>query len=825
MKESFFQDKYIELFSEIASAIEKVDSILEVESPLLATTIIRTESEGNQQGENSGIIDVLSYKEALEEGFISDLADYKERFSQSDYHGTLLSKDYTKVATVLKVKFIMHEPEYNLAQRALAIQETQRIIQEKTAELGIHIPQNQWYFSGDVSLQHFLTKYTRMEFFILLSIVFALILIFLYFIFRKILPTLLLLYTAFTVCNLTISLFVFNDYPISPIGLTLPILILVIVIADVFHILKRWEVLSIQVKDRSRVLSLTLKQTWFPCFLTSLTTSVGFASFYFTEIVPLKQFSELSMIAILLAYLAMMLHSFFFLGAFGKLFLSKYAKAANQTSGEKKVFDLPKEAVSAGHPYLHGFLTWAHAFSEKYYKAIASAVVILITLGIFSLQFARTETNFLDVFFKKSSPIYQDFLFIDEHLSGTGSIDILLFPKAITGQDKQSKENESTKSEESTETTFIEEEQGSDTVFSDSAPGETEEAEESVETTFIEEEQGSDAVFSDSALGETEEAEESPVQETQESKSFNEIEIFQSLKGFEKDILPYELINTVQSYINPVRMMHQDGYNQKTEVPESTAALNQELFTLELSRSEKKNDVLSPYLNFDYSKARIHIQTPNLNSNASRIVQQNIHENIQLPEGYDYLLTGLSVYFQVLGDYVLDTQLLSAAITLLFVFIIFYYCFRLKLAVLGFIVNFLPLLLTIASVILLNIPFDFATILIFSVSFGLCVDDAIHFLHYYHKKEASNKARTFQNFQIHVKETLLIVGQPIFFTSLLFGLAFIVFAYANLVLLIKFGLFTLISLALALASNTIILPALLFCFDKPRKKAAPINDA
>ena len=39
------------------------------------------------------------------------------------------------------------------------------------------------------------------------------------------------------------------------------------------------------------------------------------------------------------------------------------------------------------------------------------------------------ETNFLDVFFPKKSLLYQDFLFADEELNGTGIVDLLLKEK------------------------------------------------------------------------------------------------------------------------------------------------------------------------------------------------------------------------------------------------------------------------------------------------------------------------------------------------------------------------------------------------------------
>ena len=50
-------------------------------------------------------------------------------------------------------------------------------------------------------------------------------------------------------------------------------------------------------------------------------------------------------------------------------------------------------------------------------------VSVLFTLMLRNIY---TETNFLDVFFKKKSDIYKSFTYIDYKLGGSGSIDILL---------------------------------------------------------------------------------------------------------------------------------------------------------------------------------------------------------------------------------------------------------------------------------------------------------------------------------------------------------------------------------------------------------------
>ena len=45
--------------------------------------------------------------------------------------------------------------------------------------------------------------------------------------------------------------------------------------------------------------------------------------------------------------------------------------------------------------------------------------------------------------------------------------------------------------------------------------------------------------------------------------------------------------------------------------------------------------------------------------------------------------------------------------------------------------NMLPMGFTLSLLPMTGTPFDFASVLISSITLGLCVDDTIHWLHYY----------------------------------------------------------------------------------------------
>ena len=247
----------------------------------------------------------------------------------------------------------------------------------------------------------------------------------------------------------------------------------------------------------------------------------------------------------------------------------------------------------------------------------------------------------------------------------------------------------------------------------------------------------------------------------------------------------------------------------KDLLPETSDELSQILLFLEFSRGDSKNDVLSSYIDFDYTHTRMHLRTPDLSSAKIPKLREFIEKTLkEVQNPFPIILTGTNIFFEALGEYVVDAQILSLGITLSIIAFLFICIFGIKLGILGTLTNIFPIAFTLGSISFLGVPFDFATVLIASVSFGLCVDDTIHYLHFYLMQK--KKGLPFRDQIYNSTHTL---GRPIFFTSLLFALGFLVFVFSDLMILIKFGVFTALSLSLAFASTVLFLPAMLALFD------------
>lgn len=123
----------------------------------------------------------------------------------------------------------------------------------------------------------------------------------------------------------------------------------------------------------------------------------------------------------------------------------------------------------------------------------------------------------------------------------------------------------------------------------------------------------------------------------------------------------------------------------------------------------------------------------------------------------------------------------------------------------GMIACGLPILITMGTIAALGFPFDFATVIIASVTMGLSIDDTIHILHRYKHHLVDEHEDQIQS----LRQALFVPGRPIVQSTFLFCFGAGVFLSSDLVMLQRFASFTMLGLVLALLGAVLLLPSLL----------------
>lgn len=175
-------------------------------------------------------------------------------------------------------------------------------------------------------------------------------------------------------------------------------------------------------------------------------------------------------------------------------------------------------------------------------------------------------------------------------------------------------------------------------------------------------------------------------------------------------------------------------------------------------------------------------------------------------EKFDVTVTGSSVVFTKGTQYLVRSlfQSLGLAILLISIFMALMFNSR-RMVILSLIPNMIPLIVTAAIMGYFSIPIKASTILVFSIAFGISVDDTIHFLAKYRQELKYTNWNIGQSVILALRET----GVSMIYTSLVLFFGFGIFSFSSFGGTVALGILVSLTLLFALFSNLILLPALL----------------
>lgn len=224
------------------------------------------------------------------------------------------------------------------------------------------------------------------------------------------------------------------------------------------------------------------------------------------------------------------------------------------------------------------------------------------------------------------------------------------------------------------------------------------------------------------------------------------------------------------------------------------------------------------------SLGRISMQAADFPTEKNRILQASINEKIDEVfdrERYGITITGASVVFLKGTGYLIKNLFISLLLAIILISLIMALLFRsFSMVLVSLAPNLFPLLMTAGIMGYFGVPLKPSTILVFSIAFGISVDDTIHFLAKYRQELRSNGWDIVGAVMISIRET----GVSMFYTSIVLFFGFSVFITSSFGGILSLGVLVSVTLIIAMLSNLILLPTLLMSlarrvanrdFDKP----------
>jgi predicted RND superfamily exporter protein len=215
-----------------------------------------------------------------------------------------------------------------------------------------------------------------------------------------------------------------------------------------------------------------------------------------------------------------------------------------------------------------------------------------------------------------------------------------------------------------------------------------------------------------------------------------------------------------------------------------------------------------------YRKARISLQIADIGSEKMEVLANEIQKELSdiFPkEQYSYKITGTSYLFMVGNRYLVKSLFQSVLIAFILIAIIMGSLFTsFKMILVSLIPNMIPMLITAGIMGLAGIPLKPSTILVFSIAFGIAIDDTIHFL----AKFRQELKHTRKPIKKALSLTLEEIGTSLIYTSVILFFGFIMFGFSDFQGTVALGVLTSIALFFALFSNIFVLPSLILSYEK-----------
>lgn len=177
----------------------------------------------------------------------------------------------------------------------------------------------------------------------------------------------------------------------------------------------------------------------------------------------------------------------------------------------------------------------------------------------------------------------------------------------------------------------------------------------------------------------------------------------------------------------------------------------------------------------------------------------------------DITITGPSITFLEGTNYLVRNLFVSLSIAIIIVALLMAFVFSsLRMIVVSVITNLIPLLFTAAIMGYFDINIKPSTILVFSVAFGISVDDTIHYLAKYRQELRWTNFDIGRSVKLALKET----GVSMVYTSIILFFGFGVFAFSDFGGTQALGILVSLTLLVAMFSNLILLPSFLLTLEK-----------
>ncbi len=302
--------------------------------------------------------------------------------------------------------------------------------------------------------------------------------------------------------------------------------------------------------------------------------------------------------------------------------------------------------------------------------------------------------------------------------------------------------------------------------------------------------------------------------DTKKQGGVMQLSTFGKIDQLEKRLEKYPELSAPTSLLNLLKFSKQAFYNGREDYY-SLPNNREKNFILQYASSGEENaHLLHSFLDSTQQTTRISIRVKDVGTKRMDELYADFNADVDsvfTADNYNVTVTGSSIISFLGTKYLLKNLLMSLALAIFLISTFMAIMFTSwRMVIMSLTPNIIPLIFTAAIMGFTGIPIKASTILVFSIAFGISVDNTIHFLAKYRQELKITNWDIHKSVLLALKET----GVSMLYTSIVLFFGFGIFVLSSFGGTQAMGVLVSLTLVVAVTANLIILPSLLFGLDR-----------
>ncbi|MAE14548.1 MAG: transporter [Crocinitomicaceae bacterium] len=575
-------------------------------------------------------------------------------------------------------------------------------------------------------------------------------------------------------------------YELTALMALIPPLVIVIGIPNCIYLINKYQQEFRKNNNKIKSLELIIQKVGNATFLTNATTALGFGTFVFTSSKMMIEFGIVSFINIICMF-------------FISICLVPIVYSFLPDPKEKHIKHLDRK-------WMYSFVSSLIKFSKFYRKQVYISTFILLLLGGYGISLMHTTGNFTDDL-PKNSPIIKDLRFFEKELNG-----VLPFEIVLTFQDTMYKNfsnisriqqlQESLKKEKylSKSLSIVD---AMKFISQSYANGKSSKynldfsrpkdqryfsriiSSKYFKNTFVSSETDNSNGFVGSFLDSTHLSTRITLQ-------------IADIGTSSMDSLINRINFRIDNIINPEQSLI-SKHKQNNDLYGMYSSNSRIRFIVKEKLTNGNLDLINSFPD-DYKE----IKSLYGNENFTSAIEESV-ESLKV----ESVVTGSGVLYTKGTTYMVKNLFTSLILAIFVIAILMSFLFKsFKMVLVSLFPNLIPLIFTSALMGYFGIAIKPSTILVFSIAFGISIDDTIHFLAKY-RQELKTKSIS-DSVEVSIKET----GVSMIYTSIILFFGFSMFTASKFGGTQALGVLVSLTLFVAMLTNLILLPSLLLSLEQ-----------